>query len=94
MNVLVTGSSQGIGRAAAERYLDLGHRVFGMDIKPAAIEHPAYTHFQADVRDAARLPEIPGLHILFLNAGAQNGEDDISTNLTGAINATPKRKTR
>lgn len=90
MNIVITGSSGGIGTAAVRRFLALGHDVFGIDLAPAAVVHPRYRHFIADIRDAASLPEIPDVGVLFNNAGAQNGEDDIGHNLTGAINVTEK----
>ncbi len=90
MNVVITGSSGGIGRAAAERFLTLGHTVYGIDIAPPTVDHPHYTHSIADVRDPASLPEIPEVGVLFSNAGTQNGGDDIGTNLKGAINVTEK----
>ena len=90
MNVVITGASGGIGKAAAERFLSLGHTVCGIDLKPAAVEHERYIHFIADIRDAGALPEIPDVHILFNNAGTQNGEDDVDSNLKGTVNVTEK----
>lgn len=90
MKVLITGSSGGIGSAAAQRFLSLGHEVCGIDIRPASVSHPAYTHFIADVKDAASLPEIGSVGIIFNNAGTQNSDDDIGNNLKGAINVTEK----
>ncbi|MBQ6020514.1 MAG: SDR family oxidoreductase [Clostridia bacterium] len=90
MNILITGASGGIGKAAAERFLALGHKVHGIDILPAVISHPDYAHHIADIRDAKALPEIEDVGVLFSNAGTQNSEDDIGNNLQGAINVTEK----
>ena len=89
MKIVITGSSSGIGRAVAERFLALGHDVCGIDLLPSSIAHPRYTHFVADVRSAASLPAIEDVEILFVNAGTQNG-DDIATNLVGAMNTAEK----
>ena len=90
MNVVITGASGGIGSAVATRFLALGHTVFGLDIRPAAIEDPHYRHFLCDVRDPASLPDLSDVAILFCNAGVQNSGDDIAVNLTGSINVTEK----
>lgn len=90
MKVLITGTSRGIGRAAAMKFLSLGHAVHGIDISAATLEHPLYTHHVADVRRAEALPDIEGVEILFNNAGVQQGDDDIAVNLVGAINVTEK----
>ena len=90
MKIIITGASGGIGAATARRFIGLGHAVYGIDILPAAIEHPSYTHFIANITDADSLPEICDAQILFNNAGAQNGADDIRNNLTGTINVTEK----
>ena len=41
MNIVVTGSSGGIGRAVCERFLSLGHTVYGLDLAPAALTQRA-----------------------------------------------------
>lgn len=89
MKVLITGTSQGIGLAIARRFLDEGHTVIGIDRQSAGITHSRYTHYQVDVRDYDRLPEIPGVNILINNAGTQN-EDDIDVNLKALIHITEK----
>ena len=90
MKIIITGASGGIGAAAAKRFIELGHTVCGIDILPAAVEHPSYTHYIADITDVSSLPEIRDAQILFNNAGSQNGADDIRNNLKGTVNVTEK----
>ena len=90
MNILITGTARGIGRAATEKFLAQGHTVTGIDRLPSSVSHPQYRHFQADIRNAEGLPQICDAQILFNNAGAQCSEDDIDNNLRGAINVTEK----
>lgn len=84
MKVLITGTSQGIGLAIAERFLQAGHTVVGIDRQAAAIENTNYLHYQCDVRDKEHLPEITDVDILINNAGTQN-EADIDINLKALI---------
>ncbi len=88
MKIIITGSSGGIGKAVCERFLSLGHTVYGIDIKPAEIDHPMYIHFQTDIKNADTLPDINDAEIIFNNAGTQNSGDDIGNNLRGTINVT------
>ncbi len=87
MKVLITGSSKGIGRAVALRFLQEGHQVTGIDVLPSAISHPHYTHVTADVA-CDPLPIIDGVEILVNNAGVQNSGRDIAVNLQGAMRIT------
>ncbi len=87
MKTLITGTSQGIGKALAQLFLENGHEVIGLDRQESGIAHERYTHISMDVRDA--LPEITDVEILINNAGTQN-EDDIEINLKALIRITEK----
>ena len=87
MKVLITGTSQGIGQAIAERFLCENHEVIGIDRQTAGIVHPKYTHYQMDIRDYDAFPTIQGVNILINNAGTQN-EADIDINLKALIHVT------
>lgn len=89
MKVLITGTSQGIGKAIAELFLRENHTVTGIDRQAASIVHANYTHYVCDVRDRDRLPALDGIEILVNNAGTQN-EDDIEINLRALIHITEK----
>lgn len=89
MKVVISGSSNGIGRAIALKFLQNGHDVVGMDICPSTIDDARYTHIVADVF-RADLPDIDGVDILINNAGVQNSGEDIDVNLKGAIRMTEK----
>lgn len=89
MKVLITGTTQGIGRAVAELFLSNGHTVIGIDRQEGSIDHAEYTHYVCDVRDRERLPDVRDVDILINNAGTQN-EDDIDINLKALIYITEK----
>ena len=89
MKILITGTSQGIGKGIAEHFLANGHSVIGIDRKESSIDNVSYTHYVCDVRDKERLPLIDGVEILINNAGTQN-EDDIDINLKALIYITER----
>lgn len=89
MKVLITGTSQGIGKAIAELFLKNGHEVIGIDRLESDIADPLYTHYVCDIREKEKLPEIEGIEILINNAGTQN-EEDIDINLKALISVTEK----
>ena len=88
MKVLITGTSSGIGRAIAQKFLDMGHEVVGFDILPSTIENKLYTHYITDIL-TGELPELD-IDILINNAGVQNSGRDIDVNLKGTIRVTEK----
>lgn len=87
MNVLITGTSSGIGRGCAKYFLEKGHKVYGFDKKKSVIKHENYAHFCLDIRDKESYPELPDLNVIINNAGVQN-DRDIDVNLKGTISIT------
>ena len=84
MKILISGTSRGIGKATALKFLNEGHQVIGVDISSSSIDHPSYTHIQKDIRDND-LPNIDNINIIIANAGVQEEKDAIDVNLTGTI---------
>ena len=92
MNILITGSSCGIGRATALKFLEEGHKVFGIDIVPPMSplsNRNNYTHYICDI-SKGNLPDIEDINILINNAGVQDDETAIDVNLKGLIAVTEK----
>lgn len=84
MNVIISGTSHGIGRAVAQKFLQEGHVVWGFDVCDATIRHKRYTHVLHDVRDGA-FPKVPDPHVVVSNAGTLEETDAIDVNLKGSI---------
>ncbi len=88
MRVLITGTSKGIGRAIAVKFLAEGHTVLGFDQLPSTIDDESYVHFLCDI--TSTLPEIKAVDIVINNAGVQDSGRDIDINLKGTIKVTEK----
>ncbi len=89
MKVLITGTTQGIGKAIAELFLKEGHNVIGIDRQESSIIHNSYTHHKCDIRNTEKLPKIDNVEILINNAGTQN-QEDIDINLKALIHITER----
>ncbi len=61
MRVLITGTSSGIGKAIAEKFLKEGFDVTGFDRKEASISQDSYTHFCLDIRAKEQYPALAPL---------------------------------
>ena len=89
MKILITGTSQGIGRAIALLFLEKGHDVIGIDRQESSIDNNSYVHYRCDVCDYTNLPSVDGVEILINNAGTQN-ENDIDVNLKALMHICEK----
>lgn len=93
MNILITGTSTGIGLATAKLFLAKNHVVFGIDVNgqhESIPEGSLYSHHVADISDYSSLPDLPEIDIIINNAGVQNSGRDIEINLKGTINVCEK----
>lgn len=90
-NVLITGTSNGVGKAVAKKFLDQGYTVYGLDIKPATIVHSNYIHYISDVSKIEALPDIENVTYIVNNAGIVTPKKDaIAVNQIGYINVIKK----
>ncbi len=92
--ILITGSSSGIGKAAAEIFLMNNYLVYGVDQNAATIEDKNYQHFKVSVTDSANLPDLKNISYILNNAGTMDEEKSLETNLQGYINIISKYESK
>lgn len=86
--VLITGTSNGIGKAIALKFLKEGYTVIGMDLQPGTILHRNYIHYQMDLSQPCDYPVFAKhVSIIINNAGTQ-GEMDMQNNFWSAYGIT------
>ena len=92
MSVLITGTSYGVGRAAAMKFLEEGYSVVGLDWKPATIPLSSkYIHHVCDVSDYNSLPNLINIDYIVNNAGIVTPKAQaIAVNLVGYMNIIKK----
>ena len=92
MTVLISGTSNGVGKAAAKLFLSRGISVIGLDKLPATIDADGYTHYICDVSDKSSLPCISTpIHYIVNNAGIVTPKSQaIAVNLLGYCNILEK----
>lgn len=90
MLILITGTSRGIGKAIALRFLQEKHDVIGFDIEEKTIDHVNYVHHIIDVSSPSDFIDNIYPDIIVNNAGVQDSGKDIDINLKGVINITEK----
>ena len=84
MRVLISGTSSGIGRAIAEKFISEGCFVTGVDIKEPSVTDERYEHINADIFRGP-FPELDVHDIVINCAGKQQGDDVIDVNLKGTM---------
>jgi NAD(P)-dependent dehydrogenase (short-subunit alcohol dehydrogenase family) len=90
-NVVITGSSKGIGLATATKFLSSGFIVHGIDLEQGTIQHKNYIHHRVDITEYGNLPDIDNVNYLINNAGIQSNDISvIDTNLIALIKITEK----
>lgn len=94
MKVVITGTTTGIGRQTAIKFLEEGHEVHGIDVELSSINgYLNYYHHLCDVKYLEDLPDIDNVDILINNAGIQLSNmnwEVLDVNVKGVINCTEK----
>jgi NADP-dependent 3-hydroxy acid dehydrogenase YdfG len=100
-NIVITGSSKGLGKTLAEYFLDKGHSVTGLSRSTSTINNENYKHIVVDISKAHEveraLEQIDSIDVLINNAAVfemnlfedtENIDAIIDTNLKGSIYTT------
>lgn len=89
--VLITGTSFGVGKASAKKFLSEGYEVVGLDWCQPTIFDENYTHFTCDVSKKELLPDIDHINYIVNNAGIVTPKKEaIAVNQVGYINIIEK----
>lgn len=91
-NVIITGTSKGIGKFLAEYYLEKGDNVFGCSRGKSAIENKSYKHFSLNISNEKEVKDLfsqirkshNGLDILINNAGIASMNHSLLTKVETA----------
>ncbi len=72
-NILITGTSSGIGKYLAEKFLENGYNVTGIS-RSSSINHNRYLHINCDLRDVSNLDKkkllkLKNIYFFIHNAG-------------------------
>lgn len=90
-HVLITGTSNGVGKAAARKFLDNNMIVYGFDVKDPTINHANYIHFNCDVRDRDVFPDLKHIEYIVNNAGIVTPQKEaMDVNFFGYVNILEK----
>ncbi len=92
--ILITGSSSGIGKAAAEIFLKNDFLVYGIDQNEATIVDKSYQHFKVSVTDFKNLPDLKNISYILNNAGTMDEQKSLEINLQGYINIIKKYQSK
>ena len=68
MNIIISGSASGIGKAICEKFLDNKHNVIGFDTEEGTINHKNYAHHIHDIRTP-----LGNKYDIIASASARNG---------------------
>lgn len=92
LNIVITGSRKGLGKAIAEYYLGLGHTVIGCSRQSGTITHPQHHHYELDVADEKKVikmvrdirKKMGHIDVLINNAGMAAMNHFLTTPLSSA----------
>lgn len=94
LNIVITGTRKGLGKALAEHYLLLGHTVVGCSRQVGSIKHENYHHYRLDVADEKAVVSmvrnlrktINVVDVLVNNAGVASMNHFLTTPLSSVEN--------